>query len=264
MKNTLIKKSALIIICASLITLCGCNTNNEPVIYTENGSYPNSAVVEPTKNTKLDNQSTTDFDVSTLHTFPIISSDPFSGIWKITEGVGSQLENFVFAFDGQKTGTMLVGSMCYCSEYKFETQNNKNVFTCQFLFGISGSYTYEIKENSIVLKNIVDGETTTLERADSFKPAPAPMENYKIDEKLIGAWRNSTGIYYYFGTNGIMYNNNYGSMYSYYAYTAENGVINSKYTMTEEIEQKMEYSVKKDELTLDGDTYTRIALNELI
>ena len=61
-----------------------------------------------------------------------------------------------------------------------------------------------------------------------------------------------------------MYNNQYGTIFTYFTYSAENSVITATYKMGDETTDTYEYSVQGNTLTLNGYTYHQIPAGELI
>lgn len=206
-----------------------------------------------------------DFALRNLHSFDLKNGDEFAGVWKITSGAGSKLGDFVYIFDGKGTANLIVGTTGYCGKY--ELDESAKTFTCQLMFGINGAYTYEKNDDDeIVLTNSGSKETTTITRVASFDVLPIPMQDAKIDNDLLGAWKSEDGEYYYFDESGIMYQNQYGTMFTYYKYSAADGKLTAVSNMGEEEDQTdtFEYTVKGDELIIDGYEYTKIPTDELI
>lgn len=233
------------------------------------GCENNKSSSEPTESTEHIEVTTQadkkEFDLRTLHSYDLENGDEFAGAWQITAGAGSKLEDFVYIFSGSGSANLIVGTTGYCGKYGLD--KNAKTFTCQLMFGINGQYTYEKHgDNEIVLTNTESKETTTLSRIASFDMIPIPMQDAKIDDALVGAWESESGEYYYFDKSGIMYQNQYGTMYTFYKYSAENGVITAVSNMGEEEDQTdtLEYSVTDDELVIDGYEYFKTTTDKLI
>lgn len=204
-------------------------------------------------------------DLSALH--PVNKDgDAFAGIWKITEGTGSKLESFVYEFDGNGKAYLMIGTMGYIATYGLKTTDGKQTFTTQMMFGLNGTYTYKFSDdkNSVVLTNTEDKTTSKLERVEEFSPVPDPVEEPKIDKALLGAWKDDTGAYLYFGKDGLMYNVQADVSFSFYTYSAADGKITQTYSMKEEYEETATYSVSGDTLTYNNYEYQRVSADELV
>lgn len=262
MKHLSIKLLSLIVSAAAVIsfTACGCDNSSS--------GTDNTSSAEQTQTTTAAT-AVTETDISALHTFDAENGDDFAGAWQITDGTGSQYESFVFLFDGHGSADLIVGNMGYCGKYTFGTgeagteTEGKDLFDCHLMFGINGTYTYEINDEKAVLTDIDTGETTTISKVISFDCIPIPDENPVVDEALFGAWLSDNGEYYYFDKNGIMYQNQFSTMFIYAAYSAKDGKLTATYLMNEENTDEYNYSVEGDTLTLDEYTYTRISADEL-
>lgn len=194
------------------------------------------------------------------------SADPFAGYWKIADGAGSNLKSFIYLFDGDGKASIIIGNMGYCGEYSISTDSSlgEEVFTCQLMFGINGDYTYAVADdgNKITITN--NGEDSVLERVENPSFVTKAQENPQIDEKLVGAWDCGTGLYYYFGDDGRMYSNSYGTAFTYFNYTAKDGKITAVYDMSGEQTDTYEYSFEGNTLTLDGMEYTKITPEKMM
>ena len=204
-------------------------------------------------------------DLTSLHAVNK-DGDDFAGYWKITEGTGSQLENFVYEFDGDGKAYLIIGTMGYIGTYGLKANNGQKTFTTQLMFGLDGTYTYKFSDdkNSVVLTNTEDKTTSTLERVDDFSPVPEPVEEVQIDEALLGAWKDDTGAYLYFGKDGLMYYAQADISFSFYTYSADDGEIKQTYTMKEENEETATYSVSGDTLTYNNYEYQPVSADKLI
>ncbi len=190
--------------------------------------------------------------------------DDFAGAWSITDGSGSQLESFVYIFSGDGEADLVTGTTGYISTYLVDSK--KKEFMCQLMYGINGTYTYEKDgDNKIVLTNTSSSDTTTLTRLDNFSAIPESDGKAKIDSKLVGAWKSESGEYYYFGEDGIMYQNQFSMTFTYYTYSADGGKITAVSDMgVGNQDSEFSYSVNGDTLTLDGYEYSRISVSELL
>ncbi len=207
----------------------------------------------------------TEADLSKLHqlTSP---GDAFTGYWKITEGTGSNLKNFVFCFDGAKNAYLMVGTMGYIGTYDLSVKNGENVFTTQLVFGLDGDYTYSFFQNNqtVELTNVSDNTTTTMEKVESFSSIPEAPEDPQIDESILGAWLDDTGAYLYFGKDGIMYSVQKNINYIFYTYSAADGKIKAVSAMTEPIDDEFTYQLDGETLVFNRYNYKRISTDELV
>ncbi|MCH5296140.1 MAG: hypothetical protein J1E85_00560 [Ruminococcus sp.] len=233
------------------------------------GCDKSESINEPTESTEhievTGEAENKDFDLKSLHSFDLKNGNEFAGAWKITAGTGSKLDNFVYIFDGKSSANLVVGTTGYCGKYALD--KTEKTFTCQLMFGINGQYTYEKNsDDEIVLTNIESKETTTLSRIASFDMVPIPMQNAKIDNAILGAWKSENGEYYYFDKSGIMYQNQYGTMFTYYKYSAKDGTITAVSNMGEAEDQTetFEYTVTDEELIIDGYEYIKTSTDDLI
>lgn len=192
------------------------------------------------------------------------NGDDFTGAWKITEGEGSQYGSFVFSFNGEGRAAMVIDNSGYFGKYEIEQKNGKNAFTTQMIFGLNGEYTYKLSDdkNTITLTNNEDNSAATMQRVESFDCVPS-VENVKIDEDLLGAWKSEDEDTFYFDESGIMYHNQYNTMFNYAAYTAENSKITATYSMGSEMTDEYEYSLEGGTLKLNGYEYERISVSEV-
>lgn len=261
MKKSIIKILCLSIISMSVLGLGGCGED------TESSSQPTTQAPATTvEATTASLEVTDDFDVATLHYYDEESKDPFAGAWKITGGSGSSLESFTYIFDGHGNAKLLVGNMGYLGTYTKDFDGTQETFTCQLMYGISGTYTFEFDPsgNSAVLTDTSNNTETIIGKRENYSYLPEKPEELKIDDNLVGAWKTEEGMYYYFGKDGIMYNNSFGAMFTCFAYSAENGKVEATYTMGEEITETYEYSFDGDTLVFDDLTYTKIPVTKLI
>lgn len=250
---------SIILACSAILAFSGCGNNSENSATTPDETA--SAVEESVQQTD-DNKA----DLQALHSYDAENGNIFAGAWTITEGEGSQYKSFVYLFDGNDSASIIIDTMGYVGEYSLTTEDEKEIFSAQLMFGINGNYTYKVSDdkNTITLTNTETDVDTTLQRVVSFDCIPIPDENAKIDSKILGAWKTEDGDYYYFDESGIMYNNSYGTIFTYYTYSAENSQITATYSMGEETTETFEYSVNGDTMTIDGFTYNKIPANELI
>lgn len=207
----------------------------------------------------------TETDLSKL--FKTINHDtPLAGTWQIAEGAGSQFEHFYYLFDGEGTAYLLVGTMGYIAPYKLSKSEDKDVITCQMMFGINGTYTIENEEGvpGTKLTDTKTTETLNLSFAGDYSAVPDAPESPEIDEAILGAWRDDHGETLYFDKNGIFLDLQEGMAFTFYTYSAKDGKITQTYTMTEPITETASYSLEDDTLTYNGYEYKRISADEIV
>lgn len=188
--------------------------------------------------------------------------DKLAGAWTITEGVGSKLKSFVFLFDGSsKHSYLMCGSMGYIAAYKLDG----NTLEAEMMFGLNGNYNCEFSDDGMTatLTNTKTNDTTTMQKIVSYDYIPMPPAEKKIDEKLIGAWKDPDNEFLYFDENGIMYQTQEGVSFTFYTYSAQNGKLRLTYNMPDEISETKDYKLSGDKLTLDSYDYERISPDEL-
>jgi hypothetical protein len=226
----------------------------------DQGSSSSDTSSNDTAQTTAQTSTDESFNIKNLHSYDIENGDEFAGVWTITDGTGSQLESFSYLFDGSGTANLITGTSGYCGTYEI----SDGEFTCQLMFGINGTYTYTATDSTITLTNTETEETTTISRVASFDIIPQPIENFSIDNDLLGAWESTTGEFYYFDENGVMYQNQYQTMYTYYAYSASDGKLSCvSYIGEEKNEDSYDYTVNGDTLTIDSFEYTKISTDDL-
>ncbi len=189
-----------------------------------------------------------------------------AGTWQIAEGAGSQFEHFYYLFDGEGTAYLLVGTMGYIAPYKLSKSEDKDVITCQMMFGINGTYTIE-NEEGVPGTKLIDTKTTetlNLSFAGDYSAVPDAPESPEIDEAILGAWRDDHGETLYFDKNGIFLDLQEGMAFTFYTYSAKDGKITQTYTMTEPITETASYSLEDDTLTYNGYEYKRISADEIV
>lgn len=97
-----------------------------------------------------------------------------------------------------------------------------------------------------------------LEKVDNPTFVPSAPENPQIDEKLVGAWDSGTGLYYYFGEDGRMYCNSYGTTFTYFTYNTKLNKVTAVYDMDGEQTDTYDYTFDGNDLVFDGMKYTQI------
>lgn len=192
-------------------------------------------------------------------------NEPFAGTWQITDGVGSELEHFAYCFDGDGNAYLMVGTMGFIGTYT-DQYEGKDVFLCQLMYGINGTYTYQFADDnsSVVLTDTENNKTTTLTKTESFNPIPAAKEGFETDAALLGAWADGNGGYLYFDKNGVLLDCQKGFSFTFYAYSAKDGSLEQTYAMTDETTETATYKVEGDTLTYNNYEYKKVSANELL
>ena len=248
-----------IIIAASLTACSGdSSSNKEPVT-----TAAQTMATEPQTTSVKDLKKET--DLTKLYK-PDTKKDRFAGYWKITEGTGSQLKSFIFCFDGSGRSFMLIGTMGYRGGYEIKEKDGKSIFSSQMTFGLDGDFTYEFSkdDSSVVLTNTADSSKSTMVRTESYNSIPKAEKNPVIDEKLLGAWKDDTGAYLYFGKDGIMYSAQKNINFTFYTYSAADGKIKAVSAMTEPIEDEFTYKLDDNTLVFNRYNYKKISADELV
>ena len=257
--------SALLLAVTALFSGCGDDG--------ENSSNNTSQTSQITQAAQSDTQSSTEKNGTDLSfgesELPFASvyenGDDFVGAWKIVDGTGSQFEPFAFCFNGDGKGALAIDNAGYYAKYEIKEENGKKTFTSQMLFGINGEYTYSITDDKskITLTKTDDNSKLTMQRIENFNCKPE-LNDAKVDENLVGAWKSEDEEYFYFDESGLMYQNQYNTMFTYAAYSAEDSVLTADYSMEGEMSDEYEYKVDGDTLTLIGFSYERIDVSELL
>lgn len=260
MKKIYTKVISLLLIAITVTAFSGCGDKGSSSSEQQNTTSATST--QETTRVKTPNNNNENINLP----FPKYAEngDDFTGAWEITEGEGSQYGSFVFSFNGEGRAAMVIDNAGYFGKYEVEQKNGKNTFTTQMIFGLNGEYTYKLSDdkNTITLTKNEDNSTTALQRLKSFDCVPS-VENVKIDEDLLGAWKSEDEETFYFDESGIMYHNQYNTMFNYAAYTVENSKITATYSMGGEMTDEYEYSLEGGTLKLNGYEYKRISESEL-
>ena len=258
MKNIFCKLTAFILIAMSVISLTACSNNN---------SNPETTTAPATEPTTINVQDI-NFDITKIHSYKENSNDNFSGAWKITGGDGNQFGNFTYIFNGEGKAVLTIDNTGYCGTYSIERDDETEelIFNCQMMFGINGSYYYNISKdgNKINLRHTETLKNTVIEKVDEFSMLPELKKDATIDKKLVGIWQSDLGEFYYFGEDGLLYHNQYGTMFNYATYTATKGKINSEYKMSEVTKETLEYSIDNDVLIIDEIEYKKSKSSDLM
>lgn len=262
MKKIYVKIISLLLIAVTAAAFSGCGDNGSSSSEQQNTTSETSVQTTTQASTSKSNAENTNTNLP----FPKYAEngDDFTGAWQITEGEGSQYGSFIFSFNGEGRAAMVIDNAGYLGNYEVEVKNGKNTFTTQMIFGLNGEYTYKLSgdKKTITLTKNEDNSTTTMQKLESFNCIPS-AENVKIDEELLGAWKSEDEEYFYFDESGIMYHNQYNTIFNYAAYTAEDSKITASYSMGDEMTDDYDYSFEGDKLKLNGYEYTRISESEL-
>lgn len=260
-----IKILCVVLALSSIAVFAGCGEDNSK-------SSSDSSVEQNDKDSSSDDKSgnsgADQADLSKLHAINY-EGDDFAGAWQIVDGEGSQFKSFVYVFDGNKKAYLIVGTNSYIENYGVEDKDDGNgnmvsTITAHMMFGIHGTYTYQFSDdkNELTLTNIKTKKTTKLKKLATFSYVPIPDPDPVIDEDLLGAWKDTSGEYYYFDKSGIMYEND-GLKFCFSKYSAKDSKITYTYTYLKEETKTIKYSVNGDTLTLDGSSYKKIPVSEL-
>ncbi|MGN0500152.1 MAG: hypothetical protein ACI4HK_03290 [Ruminococcus sp.] len=258
MKKFFIKPiiTALVLVMLAAMAV-GCTNGNEQSSATAETAATQAETTAPQK---------TEFSLNALHAPQENTGDPFAGYWRIAEGAGSNLESFIYLFNGDGMASIIIGNMGYCGEYTVGTdeETGNETLKCQLMFGINGEYSYAAAEdgNKITITN--NGEDSVLERVENPDFVTKAPENPQIDEKLVGAWDSGTGLYYYFGEDGRMYCNSYGTTFTYFTYSAKQSEVTAVYDMGGEQTDTYDYFFDGNDLVLDGMKYTQISPEKMM
>ena len=246
----------------AVFSLAACSDNSS-----SSESEATTAVTEGTVDEKEKENETTpkrDVNLSELHAINYDGND-FAGAWHITEREeGDTYNSFTYVFDGDSSAYLMMGSMGYISNYELNPDINQ--IATQMMFGINGKYTYEFSDdkNSVTLTDSKTKKKTTLEKYMSFSCIPLPEADAKIDNNIVGAWKDDSGGFLYFDDQGIMYETQKGLSFTFYNYYAGDGKINTKCFMPDETKSSVDYSVDGDTLTYNGYKYEKAETSELV
>lgn len=186
------------------------------------------------------------------------------GTWQFVNEDGENHTLISYVFQDETTAVLAMGNVAYCSELKLEKNaDGKDTLTAQLYYNINGTYVYEISDDGKTMNLIEDGvengEKFVMKKVEDYKFMPDPPKNPKVDEKLIGIWKDkeNTGITYTFNDNGTMENNSYNVMITYAQFSASDGKINYSYNLGTEVEDTYEYSFDGDVLIIDNAEFVK-------
>ena len=250
-----IKLLSAILAAGMAVSFAGCSNGSQ------SPTVPATTAVQTTAPSTAAQELVKTIDLKSLTPFQE-NGDDFTGAWKITDGAGAQYKNFVYQFDGKNIARLIIGTMGYLQKYQLKPEDKS--FTAQMMFGINGEYTYEISgdKKTITLKNKKSGDTTTLTKQENDSCVPS-AEKGDIDETLLGAWQDGSGGYLYFDRSGVMYELQKGMSFTFYTYSAKDGVVNGTYDMDGEQKISYKYTFKESNLTYNDCKYTRCSATEI-
>lgn len=186
------------------------------------------------------------------------------GTWQFVNEDGENHTLISYVFQDETTAVLAMGNVAYCSELKLEKNaDGKDTLTAQLYYNINGTYVYEIsndgKTMNLTEEGVENGEKFVMKKVEDYKFMPDPPKNSKVDEKLIGTWKDKegTGITYTFNDNGTMENNSYDVMITYAQFSASDGKINYSYNLGTEVEDTYEYSFDGDVLIIDNAEFVK-------
>lgn len=181
------------------------------------------------------------------------------GTWQIVNENGENHTLFSYVFKDEKTAIMAMGNVAYCSELKLEkNKEGKDTLFAKLYYNINGTYIYEISDDGKRLTLTEDGvensEKVVLNKVADYQFMPDPPKNLKIDERLIGTWKDKegSGITYTFNENGTMENNSLNVIITYAQFSASDGKISVLYNQGTDVEDSYKYSFDGDVLIIDG------------
>lgn len=254
MKLNILKSAVLISLVAMCAVSSGCNVtvNESSQQETTQAATTQAPTTAPVKNTV---KAVTDLMPTDVGT------NDFAGTWKITNSDSDEIKNLQYTFDGDQRATLIMDNMGYLGTYAIKS----NVFSCQLMYGINGTYAYEKDgENKIVLVDTMTQEKVILEKCELSIIPEAPKKP-EIDEKLVGTWYDETGEYFYFDKSGVMYSNQYGIMCTFFTYTAKEGKITAEYVMDKNETDTYTYTLNDDgTLTMNDSSYKKVSDSELL
>lgn len=257
MKRNRLQTAAVFLTLAVTLCLTACG----------NGSKAGSstATADAAATAAADAVSDTETDLRRLHA-PVQQGDPFAGSWRITKGTGAQLKNFVFSFDGSKNDSLIIGTTGYCGTYQLEQKDGQDIFSTHLMFGLDGEYTYRFSEDkqTVFLVSLSDETATTMQKDNTYSCIPDAVKDPVVDEALLGAWKDDTGEYLYFGKDGVMYKTQMRISFTFYTYTAKDGAVQATYSTNKEEQESFTYRVSGDKLVFNNYEYRRIPASELV
>lgn len=249
MKLKILKNTILV----SLVALCavasGCGESNEQSSQQE--------TTQATTQTAVSDKDSIDSMADLIPTD--VGTNDFAGIWKITNSDNDEISKLQYIFDGDQRANLVMDNMGYLGTYTVKS----NVMACQLMFGLNGTYAYEKSGNKLTLTEVSTQEEVILEKCETGIIPEAP-QSAEIDEALLGAWKDETGEYYYFDKSGLMYDNQYGIMCTFFTYTAKDGKISAEYTMEDKQTDTYTYVFEDDTLILNGSKMEKLSDKELL
>lgn len=266
MKRNRIHTAAVLPVLAALLWLTACsNGSADGSSAATADTAATTAAADTAATASAGAVSDKETDLHRLHA-PASNSDPFAGSWRITKGTGAQLKSFVFSFDGNKKDSLIIGTTGYCGTYQLEKKDGEDIFSTHLMFGLDGEYTYRFSEDkqTVFLVNSADKTATTMQKDTTYSCVPGAVKDPVVDEALLGAWKDDTGEYLYFGKDGVMYKTQMRISFTFYTYTAKDGAVQATYSTNKEEQESFTYRVSGDKLVFNNYEYRRIPASELV
>ena len=235
------KLFCLLIVCAAaLCTFCLASCGEE------NGSKPQTS-------STASSAGESEKELGAYFSKFVEGDNPLYGTWKI-----KGMESISYIFRNDDLAEMVMGSEGDFS--KLTVDESQKTITVQFVYGLNDAYSYTLSEDGKTLKLTSATGTDaklTLKKQKDYSLIPEAPAKPAVDDKILGWWQNEEGIVYYFGGDGIMYSNII-SFETCYTYKASNGKIDAVYEYGGNMDEKFDYKLKGDTLTLNGSKYKKI------
>ena len=160
-------------------------------------------------------------------------------------------------------------SVDYSGEKKALNISNKAESTI-YEDAVFGKYTYEISgnrfsENATLILTDKDGKKVNLKKVKEpvISDYVKPYEDSKINQNLIGTWRNYNDMYntetkVTFEENGVLTWDYYGIEQQKFYYTIEDSVVLAKLFANEEYEYQIDFQIKENGVLIDGLLFTKV------
>ncbi len=206
--------------------------------------------------------------------FKLFFSNSLVGTWIIKtdasadEATKNEDSVIYYTFNGNNTASLNIGSMevrgnwWYADENGATTDQATDTITISISYFFNGTFQYELSGNTFT------GRTLTLKSGDSSydfesknipDPGLKPDDGFKVDEKLVGEWKNeATQISYIFNADGTCHINQMDTLIIDGVYSAEKGKVDIKYIAQEEANTNIEYELKDSKLTISGLEFEKV------
>lgn len=175
--------------------------------------------------------------------------DLLYGSWRVK---GSNLFTFIFRNDGY--AQVAIGGEANFT--KLTVNKNKKTLSLSLPGTLDGTFNYSFSNNNKNLTLKTSGASYEMKKQNGFSIVPNPPKNPKIDKNLIGWWKDSGDIIYFFSTDGVMYSNSI-AMETAYTYNAGNGKINAIYEYSGKNKVDFKYKFKNKKLYIDGEKFKK-------